>query len=193
MPVSVSRLMFKDPELKKLAPSGLEIGIYTTDIIKIMGSPRFYLVHPESKKLLDVTFFVAINDGSMLLSCKTTSALGLIQPRSRLDYLSPRARLITSSVGHPKKTKSVKISVHWSRQEVATQSTQQKASAQTPAQKQDVSKLITAKEQILVHYPDVFDSIGMFPGPNIQYPARSEHSTKANTMPSSTWSSEGEL
>ena len=93
MPASVYRLMFKDPELKKLAPSGLEIGAYTTDIIKIVGSCRFYLVHLDSKKLLDVTFFVAINDGSMFLSCKTTLALGLIQPRSRLDYLPPRPSL----------------------------------------------------------------------------------------------------
>ena len=52
MPVSVYRLMFKDPELKKLAPSGLEIGTYTTDIMKIVSLCRFYLVHPDSKKLL---------------------------------------------------------------------------------------------------------------------------------------------
>ena len=93
MPASVYRLMFKDPELKKLTPSGLEIGTYTTDIIKIVGSCRVYLVHTDSKKLLDVTFFVAINKGSVLLSCKTTLVLGLIQPRSRLNYLHPPSQL----------------------------------------------------------------------------------------------------
>ena len=72
--------------MKKLAPGKLEIGTYTTDTVKIVGSCRFYLVHPDSKKLVDVTFFVAINGGSVLLSCKTTLVLGLIQPRSRLDY-----------------------------------------------------------------------------------------------------------
>ena len=91
------------PEVKKLAPSEIEIGTYTTDIVKIVGSCRFYLVHLDSKKLLEVTFFVAISDGSVLLSCKTTLVLGLIQPQSRLEYLSPRAGLITSSVDHPKK------------------------------------------------------------------------------------------
>ena len=165
MAVSVYRLMFKDPELKKLAPTGLEIGTYKADIIKIAGSCRFYLIHPDSKKLLEVTFFVAINDGSILLSCKTTLVLGLIQPRSRLDYLPPRASSITSSVDHPKKTKSVKVSVHQSRQEVAVQSTQQEISAQTAVKKQDVSKLITSKEQILTQYPNVFDIIGKYPGP----------------------------
>ena len=68
MPAGVYRLMFKDPEFGKLDPSELEIGAYTTDTVKIIGSCRFYLVHPDSKKLLDVTFFVATNDGSMLLS-----------------------------------------------------------------------------------------------------------------------------
>ena len=135
-----------------------------------MGYCRFYLVHLDSNKLLEVTFFVAIKDGRMLLSCKTTQVLGLIQPRSILDYLSPRASLITSSVYHPKKTMSVKVSVHWSRQEVATQSTQQQVSAQTAMKKQDVSKLITSREQILTQYPNVFDGIGKFPSPpyNIQ-------------------------
>ena len=104
MPASVYRLVFQIPNMKKLASSSLEIGTYTTDTVKIVDSCMFYLVHPDTKKLMDVTFFVAVNDGSMLLSCKTTLMLGLIQPRSRLDYLPPRASLITSSADHPKKT-----------------------------------------------------------------------------------------
>ena len=92
--------------MKKLAPSSLEVGTYTTDTVKIVGSCIFYLVHLDTKKLMDVTLFVAVNDGSMLVSCKTTLMLGLIQPRARLDYLPPRSSLITISVNHPKKTKS---------------------------------------------------------------------------------------
>ena len=92
-PPSVYRLVFKDPDLKKLAPSTMEIGTYTTDTVKIVGSCVFYLVHPDTKKLQEVSFFVAENDGSVLLSCTTTLALGLIQPRTRLDYLPPRASL----------------------------------------------------------------------------------------------------
>ena len=99
------RLVFKDPEMNKLVPSSIQIGIYTTDTVKIVGSCMFYLVHPDTKKLLDVTFFVVVNDGSTLLSCKTTLMLGLIQPGTRLDYLPPRAGLITSSADHPQKTK----------------------------------------------------------------------------------------
>ena len=66
MPASIYRLMFKDAEMKKLVPSELEIWTYTTDTVKIVGFCRFYLVHQDSKKLVDVTLFVAINYGSML-------------------------------------------------------------------------------------------------------------------------------
>ena len=37
MQASVYKLVFKDPDLKKLAPSTLDIGTYTTDTVKIGG------------------------------------------------------------------------------------------------------------------------------------------------------------
>ena len=77
MPASVYKLVFDDPEMEKLAPSNLEIGTYTTDIVKIVGSCLIYLVPQDTKKLQEVTFYVAKNDGSVLLSCTTTHALGL--------------------------------------------------------------------------------------------------------------------
>ena len=91
--------------------------------------------------------------GSVLLSCVTTLALGLMQPQNRLDYLPPRASLITSSADHPKETKS-KISVQVSKKE-----------SEVSNCKGMVSKLMTSKEQILATYSDVFDGIGCFPGP----------------------------
>ena len=131
MPASMYSLIFKDPEMKKLAPSELEFGTYITDTVKIVGSFRFYLVHPDSKKLLAVTFFVATNDGSVLLSCQTTLALGLIQPRSRLDYLPHRNSLITSSLDHAKKTNPVKVLAHTFKQKVSAQSHTQEVATQT--------------------------------------------------------------
>ena len=41
MPASVYKLVFKDPELKKLAHSDLEIGTYTTDTVKIVDLVYF--------------------------------------------------------------------------------------------------------------------------------------------------------
>ena len=163
MPASVYQLVFNDAKMQKLAPHKLQVGMYTTDRVKIVGSCTFYLVHPDTKKLIEVTFYVAMNDWSVLLSCKSTLLLGLIQPRPRLDYLPPRASLITSSADHPKKTKEVS---HTTKQEVSTQTTKQEVAVQTPPAKRQVPKLITSTEMILHEYPDVFEEIGKFPGPD---------------------------
>ena len=87
--------------------------------------------------------------------------LGLIQPHTRLDYLPHRASLITSLLDHPNKFKEV--SMHRSKKEVSSQSTNQEVTV--PDAKQLVSKLVISKEQILQRYPDVFEDIGCFPGP----------------------------
>ena len=117
MPASVYKLVFHDPELQKLAPSKLEIVTYTTDTVKLC----FYMVNPDTKHLQEVTFYVANNDGNVLLSCATMFALGLIQPHTRLNYLPPRASLIVSGADHQKKEKS-KVNVHVSKEE-STEST----------------------------------------------------------------------
>ena len=51
MPASVYKLVFYDPDLKRLAPSTLEIGTYTTNKVKIVGSCLFYLIHQDTEKL----------------------------------------------------------------------------------------------------------------------------------------------
>ena len=76
MPMAVYQLMFKDPSLRKLTPSTMEIETYTNDVVKIIGTCQFYLLHPESKELIKVTK----ENRSVLLSCRTTMALGLIKP-----------------------------------------------------------------------------------------------------------------
>ena len=70
MPASMYQLVFNDAKIEKLAPSTLQAGTYTTDTVKIDGSCTFYLVHPDTNKLIEVTVYVAMKDGSMLLSCK---------------------------------------------------------------------------------------------------------------------------
>ena len=89
MPTSIYQLLFKDPEMKKIKPCKMKISMYTADTFKIIGSCIFDAVHLDTKKLVPVTFYVANNDGSVLLSCKTTLALQLIEPQLRLDYLPP--------------------------------------------------------------------------------------------------------
>ena len=173
--MSVYKLVFHDPNLDKLTPNNLQIGTYTNDTVKIVGTCKLYLVHPVTKELVETIFYVATNDGSMLLSCKSILALDLIQPRSRLDYLPPRASLITNTQDHTKKTKQVQVptQVH-SSQKLSTQS-QIKVETSTTPNVQDPSnaltmkqhkpyKIMTSKDQIMKQYPEVFDGIGKFLG-----------------------------
>ena len=102
MPISVYRLIYQDQDLKKLTPCNLKIGTCMTDTIRIIGTIIIYLIHLDSKKPTEMTFHVVSNEGSMLLSCNTSLTLRLIQSRPRLDYLPPRASLITSNEDHPR-------------------------------------------------------------------------------------------
>ena len=121
MPASVYKLVYKDPNLEKLAPNKMQIGTYSNNTVKIVGTCELYLVHLDTKRLIETTFHVATNDGSMLLSCMSTLDLDLIEPRSRLDYLPPWASLFTSTQDHPKKMRKASPQVH-RLQQVATQS-----------------------------------------------------------------------
>ena len=66
MLANVYILVFQDPDWKKLATNTLEIGTYTTDTVKIVGSCVFYLLHPDIKNLHEVIFLVATQEGSVL-------------------------------------------------------------------------------------------------------------------------------
>ena len=112
MPMAVYCLMFKDPDLKKLTPFHMEIETHTNDIVKIIGMCYFYLMHPKTKQLLKVLFFVTKENGSILLSCRTTMELGLVRPCMHLDYLPPKARLLTSTCDQPIKTRMYKPNIH---------------------------------------------------------------------------------
>ena len=73
MPVSFYKLVCKDPDCKRLAPSSkLEIGTYTTDKIKVIGSCTLLVVHPDTQCFKEVTFHVTSLQGSVVLSCVTT-------------------------------------------------------------------------------------------------------------------------
>ena len=118
MPVSVYRLIYHDHDLTKLTLSWLKIRTCMADTVKILGTCVIYLVHPDSKKMKEVIFYIASKEGSVLLSCNTSLALDLIHPRPRLNYLPPRASLKTSSADHPRKTK---VQLQIQKQEITMQ------------------------------------------------------------------------
>ena len=114
MLVSVYKLIFKDANCMKLAPnSKLEIGIYNTDKIKVIGSCTFLVVHPDTQCLKEVIFLVTSHEGSVVLSHATTLELSLIQPHSNLNFITSSANLISSKVDYPRKNelqKNIKVS-----------------------------------------------------------------------------------
>ena len=84
------------------------------------------MVHPDSQSLQEVTFYVASNNSSVVLSCVTMLALSLIQPHTSLDYLPHCTSLITSTADHPMKTKSqMNVQVPKPISTVCTESNQQ--------------------------------------------------------------------
>ena len=132
MPMAVYCLMFKDPDLKKLTTSNMEIETYTNDVVKIIGMCHFYFVHPESKKLMKVLFFVAKENGSVLLSCRTTMELGLIKPHVHIDYLPPKARLLTSTCDQPSKTRMHRPNIYCTKEKPNKMVTSKMDNTSTP-------------------------------------------------------------
>ena len=160
MPVSIYKLIYHDHNLRKLTPCKLTIGTYTTDTVKIIGSSIIYLIHTDNKKLMETPFYIASNEGSVLLSCSSSLSLGPIQSRPKLDYLPPRVSLITSNADHLRK---MKAQVQIQKQEVIAQTLEQHQDAQIITTK--LPKLVTTHDQIMQEYPDVLEGIGKFPGP----------------------------
>ena len=81
MPKSVYQMMFNDPKVQQLAPSDISLGVYSDHQVDILGKCNFFMIHPDTKTPHAVTFYVASNEGSVLLSCTTLLALDLIQTR----------------------------------------------------------------------------------------------------------------
>ena len=164
--MAVYCLMFKDPGLRKLTSSNMQIEKYTNDVVKVIGTCYFYLVHPESKQLLKVLFFVAKENGSVLLSCRATMELGLIKPCARLDYLPPRASLLTSTCDQPSKTRAHKPNIHCTKEKPTKVTISKNGNVRTPQSWNTMipedNQLVTRKEQIRARFPDVFEGIGIF-------------------------------
>ena len=143
-------MMFNDPEVKHLAENDISLGVYTDHQVNILGKCQFYMLHPDNKKRQPVTFYVASNEGSVLLSCTTLLALNLIQARPYLDYLPPRANLITSAADHPALTRHT---AH-----------QAKATVQPKDPQSKPMMIVANKSDIKEYYQDVFEGVSHFPG-----------------------------
>ena len=96
MPRDMYMKLYNDANLKHLQPSDIKLGVWGDDQIALLGKCNIYLVHPDTKKSIEVTFYVADKSGSNLLSCATSLMLDLIKLCPRLGVPPLRAKIITS-------------------------------------------------------------------------------------------------
>ena len=107
IPISVYKLIYKDQDCTKLEPiNKAAVKTYTTEEIKIVGSCKMFVVHPDTKLLQEVTFHVTSHEGSVILSCATSIELGIIQPHTNLDEVPEEGNLIYSKADMPKKQRN---------------------------------------------------------------------------------------
>ena len=111
MPISVYKLLYKDPDCVKIAPSSKSgISTFTTEKIPVLGSCDLFVVHPDTRCLKEMTFQVVNHVGSVIVSCPTSLDLRLIQPHSELNASIPDCeRLIFSNADNPNKYQNKKI------------------------------------------------------------------------------------
>ena len=105
LPISLYKVLYKDPDCKMLAPSSTNgITTYTTEKIQILGSCDLFVVHPVTRCLKEVTFQVVNHhEGSVIVSCVTSLELGLLQLHIVFnENVTDCGRLIYSEADHPK-------------------------------------------------------------------------------------------
>ena len=107
LPISVYRILYKDPDCDMLVPSSKDgISTYTAEKLQVLGSCDLFIVHPETRCLKEVTFQVVNHEGSVIVSCSTSLELGLIHLHSVFnDSVTDCGRLLYSEADHPNKCK----------------------------------------------------------------------------------------
>ena len=81
--------MNPNPKHLTKCPSDILLGVWGDDQIALLGKCNIYLVHPDTKKAVEVTFYVTDKSGSTLLSCATSLKLDLIKLHPRLGVPPP--------------------------------------------------------------------------------------------------------
>ena len=70
MPESVYRLVFNDLQTAKLAKNDIDLTVYTRHSVDLIGKCTFYMLSKCTKQPIKVEFYIAKEEGSILLSQK---------------------------------------------------------------------------------------------------------------------------
>ena len=155
MSESVYQLVFNDPHTAKLAKYDIDLTVYTRHSVDLIGKCTFYMLSKATKQPIKVDFYIAKEEGSVLLSQETVFQLQLLDVQPRLEYLPPRATLISSAANHPKREVHVQSTTS-----ILPTSYSTVPQENTPRR----VKIVKSKEQIQEQYPELFKGIGIFPG-----------------------------
>ena len=101
MPESVYKLVFNGPQTAKLAKNDIDLTVYTRHSVDPIGKCTFCMLSKGIKQAIKVEFYIAKEEGSVLLSSETVFQLQLLNVKPRLEYLPSRAMLISSAADHP--------------------------------------------------------------------------------------------
>ena len=73
MPESVYKLVFSDPQTSKLARNNIDLTVYTSHSVALIGKYTFYMLSKGMKQHVKVDLYIAKEEGSVLLSWETFS------------------------------------------------------------------------------------------------------------------------
>ena len=88
MPESVYKLVFNNPQTAKLAENDIDLTVYTRQSVDLISKCTFS--SKATKQPIKVEFYVAQEEGSILLSRETVFQLQLLNVKLRLEYLPPK-------------------------------------------------------------------------------------------------------
>ena len=88
--------LHNDDRLRHIMPSDIKLGVWGDDQIAVLSKCNIYLVHPDTKKPVEVTFYITGKSGSTLLSYATSLKSDLIKLHPRLGVPPLRGKIITS-------------------------------------------------------------------------------------------------
>ena len=94
MPESAYKLVYNDSDTSKLAKNDIDLTVYTRHSVDLIGKCTFFMLSKDTKQPIEVDFYVAKDEGSVLPH-QTGFQLQLLDVKPRLEYLPPRATLIS--------------------------------------------------------------------------------------------------
>ena len=146
MPESVYKLVFNDLQTAKLAKNNIDLTVYTRHSVDIIGKCTFYMLSKATQQPIKVEFYIANEEGSVLLSWETVFQLQLPDVKPRLEYLPPTTTLISSAASHPKREIHAQSTfpIQWNSTSILPTSTSTVPQENTPRR----VKIVKSKKQI---------------------------------------------